>query len=304
MHVDHTRAYTDSAYLDSVFPPGDWRDQAVWNWRVRGLRITASLEAGRARWAEVRSLLGEMDTLGDSLAPMPATALMGLLATLPLAEPVLIDLDSLRVELDRWIAHDTPTRGYAYISTTWDNRHQIRAYLLGLFGAIDGDYEAALEYADEVEKQVAPQFEPTISQDLAEGLRAEVYLRQGRPEAALAALERAPRHVHYSETRKSAFLEGGREAFLRGRVLHALERYDEALDVYAYSTETFALGPVLLAPSHYYRGEIYETRGDTIQAIWHYEAFAELWKDADPELQPKVREVLQHVAELRGKSST
>lgn len=56
----------------------------------------------------------------------------------------------------------------------------------------------------------------------------------------------------------------------------------------------------LLAPSHFHRGEIYEELGDIEQAIWHYEAFAEFWKDADPELLVKRTEVLRHVPELKG----
>jgi tetratricopeptide (TPR) repeat protein/tRNA A-37 threonylcarbamoyl transferase component Bud32 len=300
--ADRLTALTDSAYLDSVIPPGRRHEYRVWNWRVWGLRIGANREAGRARWTEVRSLLHEMDSLGDSLAPMPATATMGLLATLPLADPVPVDLDSMRAELDRWVAHDRLTWGNSYNVTAWENRLQIRPYLLGLFSAIEGDYEAALEYADEVQRQVAPNdFEPTISQDLAEGVRAEVYLRQGRPDEALAALERAPRHVHYSEAKKSVFLEGAREVFLRGRVLQELGRYDEAIDLYAFVTESY-LGAALIAPSHYYRGQIFEAQTDTAQAIWHYEAFTELWTDADPEYQPKVREVLAHVAELKGET--
>ena len=85
--------------------------------------------------------------------------------------------------------------------------------------------------------------------------------------------------------------------------LQQLGEYEEALRYFAHglgNTVTPFGSRILLAPSHYHRGEIYEEMGDIGQAIWHYEAFAELWKDADPELLVKVREVLQHVAELRG----
>jgi hypothetical protein len=33
-------------------------------------------------------------------------------------------------------------------------------------------------------------------------------------------------------------------------------------------------------------------------ALKHYSIFVSLWKNADPELQPKVAEVRQHVARL------
>jgi hypothetical protein len=35
----------------------------------------------------------------------------------------------------------------------------------------------------------------------------------------------------------------------------------------------------------------YDERGDAAQAVAHYREFIELWKDADPELQPRVAEV-------------
>jgi hypothetical protein len=48
--------------------------------------------------------------------------------------------------------------------------------------------------------------------------------------------------------------------------------------------------PWLLAPAHKRLGELYEARGDTKKAAEHYAAFVELWKRADPDLQPKVAE--------------
>ena len=45
-------------------------------------------------------------------------------------------------------------------------------------------------------------------------------------------------------------------------------------------------------------GALYETRGDTGQAIAYYTRFLELWENADPDLQPRVREVRDRVARL------
>ncbi len=53
------------------------------------------------------------------------------------------------------------------------------------------------------------------------------------------------------------------------------------------------------AGTHKRLGELYEARGDTPKAESHYAKFLELWKDADPELQPKVREVRERLARLR-----
>jgi tetratricopeptide (TPR) repeat protein len=45
-------------------------------------------------------------------------------------------------------------------------------------------------------------------------------------------------------------------------------------------------------------GELYEARGDRQKAIAYYQKFVALWKDADPELQPRVAEVRKRIARL------
>ncbi len=55
-----------------------------------------------------------------------------------------------------------------------------------------------------------------------------------------------------------------------------------------------------LAPSLKRLGELYEERGDKARAIENYTRFVALWKDADPVLQPAVREVKARIATLAG----
>ena len=57
-----------------------------------------------------------------------------------------------------------------------------------------------------------------------------------------------------------------------------------------------------LAPSLKRLGELYEERGDKTRAIEHYTRFLDLWKDADPVLQPTVREIRGRLARLAGES--
>jgi tetratricopeptide (TPR) repeat protein len=47
-------------------------------------------------------------------------------------------------------------------------------------------------------------------------------------------------------------------------------------------------------------GEIYEARGDRVRALEHYNAFVELWKEADPALQRVVSDVRARIARLVG----
>ena len=46
-------------------------------------------------------------------------------------------------------------------------------------------------------------------------------------------------------------------------------------------------------------GELYEAKGNFDKALEHYQAFVELWKDADPELQPRVRDVRGRIERLQ-----
>jgi len=45
-------------------------------------------------------------------------------------------------------------------------------------------------------------------------------------------------------------------------------------------------------------GQLYESMGDTAKAIANYHAFIELWKNADPELQPRVADAKRRLARM------
>jgi hypothetical protein len=54
------------------------------------------------------------------------------------------------------------------------------------------------------------------------------------------------------------------------------------------------------ALSYHRLGELYEAKGDRTNAARFYSAFVELWKNADPELQPRVAETRRKLALLQG----
>jgi eukaryotic-like serine/threonine-protein kinase len=57
--------------------------------------------------------------------------------------------------------------------------------------------------------------------------------------------------------------------------------------------------PALLAGMHKRLGELYEAKSDERRALEHYGKFVELWKDADPELEPQLADVKRRMARLR-----
>jgi tetratricopeptide (TPR) repeat protein/tRNA A-37 threonylcarbamoyl transferase component Bud32 len=58
------------------------------------------------------------------------------------------------------------------------------------------------------------------------------------------------------------------------------------------------MDPVFLGPTLLRLGQLYLQAGDTTRAIAYYGRFIDLWKNADPELQPRVAEARKAVAEL------
>ncbi len=58
-----------------------------------------------------------------------------------------------------------------------------------------------------------------------------------------------------------------------------------------------------LAASYQRLGELYEAKGDRKRALEYYEKLIDLWKNADPELQPIVKDVKQRVSRLSAEHS-
>jgi tetratricopeptide (TPR) repeat protein len=55
------------------------------------------------------------------------------------------------------------------------------------------------------------------------------------------------------------------------------------------------------APIAYFKlGEMYEARGDRTKAVDYYGRFTNLWREADPEFQPRVKEAKRRISELIG----
>ena len=53
-----------------------------------------------------------------------------------------------------------------------------------------------------------------------------------------------------------------------------------------------------LGPTHERLGQLYDERDDLENAALHYAAFVELWADADPVLQPRVRAAQSRLEEI------
>ena len=72
------------------------------------------------------------------------------------------------------------------------------------------------------------------------------------------------------------------------------ERYVQSRHGTRLNTDATFLGPSLKR-----LGELYEAKGDRDSAAKHYARFVELWKNADQELQPSVKDVQARLARVR-----
>jgi len=72
----------------------------------------------------------------------------------------------------------------------------------------------------------------------------------------------------------------------------------ERLDVPLFLEFAEPVDPIFRANTHRRLAELYEAKGDTAKAVEQYRAFIELWKNADPDLQPRVTEAKRRLAQL------
>jgi len=154
--------------------------------------------------------------------------------------------------------------------------------------------------ADEA-KRLYREFEAVVP----EGMRR---LRLGRHAARGAIAEAEGRHEDALEAYGAWFAEDGTcgicGSYELGAIHDRLGRADSAIAAFEWiaGTPTIESARVLesyaLAPSLKRLGELHESRGDRRKAADYYNRFVDLWKNADTELQPAVREVRARLAQL------
>jgi len=86
-------------------------------------------------------------------------------------------------------------------------------------------------------------------------------------------------------------------AYDRGRQADSARKYlSEYVDMPGGGHVT--TDPYYLALTLYRLGELYQNAGDTKSAIMYYDRFVDLWKNADPDLQPRVSDARKQIAAM------
>ena len=156
-----------------------------------------------------------------------------------------------------------------------------------------GDAAAARSALQSFERDLPQMGMEQAAGALAEA-RAVALMTAGRPADAIPLFREADR-TFYSCNR-CTMINLARAFDLAGQRDSAIvyfQRFVDTPHTFMFEDQDF------LAGSHKRLGELYEAAGDLPKAAANLERFIELWKDADPELQPKVRDARERLTRIR-----
>jgi tetratricopeptide (TPR) repeat protein len=237
----------------------------------------------------------------SELDPQSGAEARALLAALPFRQADRAELISARDQLMRAPETVEPPAETAVLAGLHPRLHRhLRAYLLGLLEARLGNGARAGRYAAELEALPVPPDAGSLPKDLAKGIRAEVAARQNQPAAVSAAFGGVRRESWYELATNSPFFAQSRERFIQAEALAAQGRDSEAATLYrSLSGQGSTSELSYLAPAQLRLGEIAERQGHADSAAEHYSRVVEMWRNADPPLQPLVREARARLAKVR-----
>ncbi len=244
-------------------------------WRAYGHVMIAHEELAAGRLAAARAELAE----AQALNPDPSLRSKVYLLLSPYLRVTAEDLAGLRDEVVAWNPVTRP-------DSVW------QLYLLGLLYERLDESSETQQLASELDAMAFTliarndTLSGALAEDLALYLRARLAAGKGHHEEALASLQRTSPERWWPNMSGTAYWKQIYERWLTADVLVALDRREEALHwlaAFGMDGERSYMGI-----RHFRMAEIYEELGNRERALYHYGRFVTYWKDADPELQPRV----------------
>lgn len=174
-----------------------------------------------------------------------------------------------------------------------------RLYQLGMLSCRLGNTADALTYVERLEKLDAPTHWQEATQALATNVRAQIDVTNGDPAQALKRLQSITIDVPFDLVNTPAVRN--QEIAWRAELLYQVGRYDEAEQWFENlpdnSDRTVATPFAMLR-----RAQIYDRRGQSKLAAPLYAEFLRYWANADPELQPVVRQARARLEAMQEQS--
>jgi tetratricopeptide (TPR) repeat protein len=130
---------------------------------------------------------------------------------------------------------------------------------------------------------------------------AEIALAEGKPRVAIEEFRRGD--VGYDglpvdECGACVWYDLARAYDAAGQVDSATVMFERYLSTPFFAKPELGLDPVRVPAIHERLGQLYESMGKTDRAAEQYRAFIDLWKNADPNLQPRVTDAKRRLARL------
>jgi len=264
------------------------RDSRVRSW---ALMRESELALREGRWGESRRLFTEARAI-ESAAGISSNAVADS-AALATFEVILRGYDPRIVaHLDSTLAH-IPLRTLGEVDRPY--------FALASFYAMAGRPDKAKSLIAQYDAEITDTALKRAQRPGYSTALGEIGLAEGRARDAITAFRKGDSQPDGPANECTICL-----AALLGRAFEASHEPDSAIAQYeGYLSKPFAdrffapYDPSLLPSVHRRLGELYEAKGDASKAIDHYQRFVDMWKNADPELQPQVDDVRRRIARLR-----
>ncbi len=250
---------------------------------------------GHAYLSSLAALHGDV---GATLAYADTAVELGLTSGLRLAAyGALLDLEFAM------LAAGAPERALPLVERTREAALQEEDLVQGGLGlgalaagyALAGDLERTREPLLRLDHVIGPGTAGFMG--ISEAVRGVVALQEGRVEDAIEHLRRSRAENGDVLLRAIGLLLGDAYA-AAGRLQVAAAYYDSLTSSYGlHFTDQGMYGPTRPI-AHERAASVYLTLGDTTKAVAHLAAFTDLWRDADPELQPRVESALRLLSQL------
>ena len=254
-----------------------------------GHRMLAQAALARGKW---RRALRELAIAArhDSIPALELRSLFAAFSFLPIPRREIIEV---REAVRRWHAGAEPASQVGHTEAHVGVHPHLRLHRLGLLDIRLGDTTEALRQAQALDRAADSTPTGRLAHTLGRSIRAHVAEAGGRTREALADLDAAG-----WEAAASVFVAEAYDRYSRAELLADEGREDEALGWFGSIAERAAYELVYLAPAHLRQAEIHERRGNRDAAVEHYRKFIDLWREADPELQPTVTTARERLAAL------
>jgi serine/threonine protein kinase/Flp pilus assembly protein TadD len=255
--------------------------------RALGHLALAHVALARGRPGDATDELDRADRV------LPGSGLVSrvLFATQPFIPTEPARLGHLRAELEGWTAAMSSVPNWPFPGVT------TQPYLLGLLDLRLGEVDRALDRIatlDAVDAEAHP-----MAPHFAAALRARIARTDGDIAGALLTATRHGDRVGIAYGSSSDPLTSHLDArFLRAQLLDEAGRAAYALRWYGSFPEDHPFGLMYIAPAHERSARIHGAAGRAEEARWHFERFLHLWRDAEPQFAPLLRDARHELAAL------